>query len=85
MIGHDNRDPEVELDTVVVQAAFEHEETYSLGENPAVIGAESHEMLLIIALKMRKLPPVKSLWHSGLVMWGQSPSAVRGAKLRSEV
>jgi len=46
-----------------MQAAGQDNRTGRAGKNPSMIRAESHEMLLIIALKMRKLPAIKSLGH----------------------
>ncbi len=66
MIWHYNSDPKVELDPVVVQAAFEHDGTHTLRKSPPVIGTKCYEVLLVVALKMRKLSTIKSLRHSRL-------------------
>jgi hypothetical protein len=63
MIRHYNSDAKIELDPVVVQATFEHDGTRALGQNPPVIGTKSYEVLLVIALQMRKLSAIESPWH----------------------
>ncbi len=81
MIGHNDRGPQVESLPVMVQTAFPHDGAHKLRKNPPMISAERNEMLPAVALQMRKLSPIKSPRHEGL-MWGQPSSAVRGAKLR---
>jgi len=61
MIRHHHRDAKVELCSIVAQTAFQHDGRHTLRKNPTSIGAECHEMLLVIASKMRKLPAIKSL------------------------
>jgi len=63
-----------------VQAGFQDDGTYTGRKHPPEIGAECYKMLPVIALKMRKLPAIKARGIG--FMWGQPPSAVRGAKLR---
>jgi len=82
MIGHHDGDPHVESLPVMMQTAFQHDGADKLKKNPPAISTERNEMLPVIALKMRKLSPIKSPLHKGC-MWGQPSSAVRGAKLRS--
>jgi len=81
MIWHHNGDSQIKLLSVVVQAGFEHDGACSLRKNPTSIGTECYEMLLVVALKMRKLSAVKSLRHK--VLCGDSPRLSGGAKLRS--
>src|SRR6266576_3344801 len=78
---HDDCDLEVKFFSVVVQTACEHDRSHVSRQYPAMVGAERHKMPRIIDLKMRQLPAIKSLRHRRF-MWGQPPSAVRGAKLR---
>ena len=81
VIRHDDGDFEIELLFVVVQTACERDRSHASRKNPATVSAEGHKMLRIVDLKMRQLPAIKSLRHRRF-MWGQPPSAVRGAKLR---
>jgi hypothetical protein len=76
MIRHYDCDPKIELDAVVVKAAFQNKRTHTVGENPPVVGTECYEVLFVITLKMRKLSPIESLRHA-YFMWGQPPSAVQ--------
>ena len=66
LIGHDDRNLEVELLFVVVQTACEHDRSHGSRKDPSPISAESHKMLRLIDLKMRQLPTIKSLRHRGL-------------------
>jgi len=66
VIGHDDRNLEVELLFVVVQTACEHDRSHGSRKDPPPISAESHKMLRLIDLKMRQLPTIKSLRHRGL-------------------
>lgn len=65
VIRHDDRDLEVELLLVVMQAACEHDRSHSRKKSPPPISAKCDKMLRIIDLKMRQLPAVKSLRHRG--------------------
>jgi hypothetical protein len=46
-----------------MQAALQNNWANMLRQDPSLIGAESHKMLPVINLKMRKLPSVESLCH----------------------
>ncbi len=63
MIRHHDRYTKIEFRPVIVQTAIEHNLPDMFREGPAMISAECHEVLLLIALKMRKLSPIKSLRH----------------------
>ena len=67
MIRHDDSDAQVEVLSIVVPTAFEHDGTHALRKNPPLIGTECHEVLLVIALKMGKLSTVESLRHRSYV------------------
>jgi hypothetical protein len=66
MIWHHDGNAEIVLRSVIVQAASEHNRPHLLRQNPSAVSAESNKVLAIVNLKMRQLPPVKSLWHKGL-------------------
>jgi hypothetical protein len=66
VIGHDDRNLEVELLFVVLQTACEHDRSHGSRKDPPPISAESHKMLRLIDLKMRQLPTIKSLRRRGL-------------------
>ena len=63
MIGHHDRDPQVDSLPVMMQTALQHDRTHTLRKHPAPISAERDEMLFVITLKMRKLSTIKSLRH----------------------
>src|SRR5271170_2448280 len=63
MIRHHDGDAQVELDAVVMQTAFEHKRPHKFRQSPPAISTECNEMLLVITLKMRKLPPIKCVPH----------------------
>lgn len=70
MIGHHDRDPQVESFAVMMQTAFQHDGADKLRKDPPVIGAEGDEVLFVITLKMRKLSAIKSPRHK--VVCGES-------------
>jgi len=81
MIRHHDGDALIRFLSIVVPTAFEHNGTHTLRKNPPVIGAECHEVLLVVALKMGELSTVESLQHGAC---GDSrPRLYSGAKLRS--
>ena len=63
MIRHDDSNTKIELDAVVMKATFQDDGPDTLGQNPPVIGTKCYEVLLIVALQMRKLPTIESLRH----------------------
>ena len=76
MIRHYYGDTEIELRPVVVQTAFEHDRTHVLRKNPPMISTKCYEVLPVIALKMRKLSPIESLWHT--IVCGDSRPRLSG-------
>jgi hypothetical protein len=63
MIRHDDSHFEVELLTIVVETAFEHDRAHVSRQNPPPISAKCHKVPRVIDLKMRQLPAIKSLRH----------------------
>jgi hypothetical protein len=63
VIGHDHRNFQIEINSVVMQAAVEHNLPHGFREMPSLIGTEADEVGLIIALQMWKLSSIKSLRH----------------------
>ncbi len=82
MIRHNHRDPKIEFRSVVMQTAIKHGLPHTFRKNPPMIGTESHKMLSVIALKMRKLSAIESLRHK-LYVGTAAPGLSGGAKLRS--
>jgi hypothetical protein len=81
VVWHYDSNAEVECSSVVMKTTLQDDLADTLGKNPAVIGAECYEVLLVIALKMRKLSPIESLRHRFCV--GTAALGCRGAKPRS--
>src|SRR5580658_8790455 len=63
VIGHHNRHAQIEFDSVVMQAASQHDRPRCSRQYPSPVSAESDKMLPVIHLKMRQLPTIKSLRH----------------------
>ena len=63
VIWHDNYDFQVVALTVVMETTFQSDRPSGVRKDPPALGTEGHEMRLVIDLKMRKLPPIKSLRH----------------------
>src|SRR6267154_3462648 len=63
MIRHDNSNTKIKLDSVVMQAAFQHDGTYPLWKKPPMLGTKCYKLLFVIALQVRKLPTIKGLQH----------------------
>jgi hypothetical protein len=64
MIGHDNRNLQIVLCLVIVQTAIEDDVSNAFRQHRSTFGTEGNEMRLIVALQVRKLPSIKSLWHA---------------------
>jgi hypothetical protein len=75
VVRHDNSSFQVELRTVIVQTTFKNDMSNPLRQNPTFVSAESYEVGLVVALQMRKLPPIKCLRHREPV--GTAAPAVR--------
>jgi hypothetical protein len=86
MIRHNDGNPQIEFRSVVVKTRFQHNGTHPLRKDPPVVRAKCYEVLPVITLKMRELPPVKSLRHGKNVEQenvGTAALGCPGAKLRS--
>ncbi|MFZ0860770.1 MAG: hypothetical protein WAN18_08830, partial [Candidatus Sulfotelmatobacter sp.] len=63
MVRHHDGNTQIVFRSVVVQTGFQHERAHLHRKKPPPISAESHKMLMVINLKMRKLPTVEGLRH----------------------
>ncbi len=63
VVGHHDSNLEIESIPVVMKTAFEHDGSDRLREHPSVVSTERDEMGLVIDLKMRQLPAIKSMRH----------------------
>jgi hypothetical protein len=63
MIRHNNTDAQIEFLSVVMPTAFQNDSPNELRKNPPALSAECHEVLPVVALKMRKPSTVEGLWH----------------------
>ena len=82
MIGHHDSHLEIKSHSAVVQARIQDELPNLPRKYPAMIGAEGQKMWFFVALKMRKLPSVKSLRHRRCSCGDSRPRLSCGAKLR---
>ncbi len=59
MIGHYDNNPKFYLGSLIVQTGIQHKAASGFGKYPAMMGAESQEVRLVVALQMRKLAPIE--------------------------
>ena len=63
MIRHHDSNTEIEFLPIVMKTTVQDNSSSTLRKNPPMLRAESHKMLLVVALKMRKPSTIKSLRH----------------------
>jgi hypothetical protein len=64
VIGHNHRDLQIEKPAIIMQAGVQNDRSNTWRKNPSVISAEGDKVGLVVALEMRKLPPIKGLRHN---------------------
>jgi hypothetical protein len=64
VIRHDNGHVKKVLEVVVVETTFQGDVSGRIRQYPSAKSAESHEVALVIALKMREFPPVEGHHNS---------------------
>jgi hypothetical protein len=82
VVGHHDGNAQVEVLSVVMQTAVQHNGSNVLWQDPSVVSAERNKVLPVINLKMRKLPAVEGLWHKDDYV-GTAALGCPGAQLRA--